>query len=316
MKIALTLCVAFLLGAPHFDVDAAPGTTPTAPFVVRGTVATNRLGQAPSAFLRSIPTLQGSVGGTEQVLTPDIAAAVAKILLDDRTWVGRPGIYDAQTPSLPFHPTVQFTLTRDLTTPQLREMQINIDPVSQQLNTEAMGFPMSYGFEQFTSYAVNAPQVTALLKKAFPQNTQIQALSSSPPPEAKTDPAIPQDVRARIAALRPGMTRADLLKLFRTEGGLYSRFQRTYLYRRDRITVPIHTETLADGTVMHQSRNIGEFIKINAEFLPHGAHLKWIDGAGVLIDPNELSRFSGSSEKPDDVIVRLSKPYVGMEDID
>ncbi|MBI5688279.1 MAG: hypothetical protein HZC54_24670 [Verrucomicrobia bacterium] len=32
--------------------------------------------------------------------------------------------------------------------------------------------------------------------------------------------------------VRPGMTRADLLKVFRSEGGVYQRTQRHFVYRR------------------------------------------------------------------------------------
>ncbi len=39
-------------------------------------------------------------------------------------------------------------------------------------------------------------------------------------------------VMRSILAVKPGATRKDLLKLFTTEGGLSSRTQRTYVYKR------------------------------------------------------------------------------------
>jgi hypothetical protein len=37
-------------------------------------------------------------------------------------------------------------------------------------------------------------------------------------------------VMRRIARIEPGMKRQDLLRVFTTEGGLSTRFQRTYVY--------------------------------------------------------------------------------------
>jgi len=58
------------------------------------------------------------------------------------------------------------------------------------------------------------------------------------PPALANAPAIPGDhaawvlqVLARIQTIKPGMTRADLLKVFTTEGGIFTREQRTYVSR-------------------------------------------------------------------------------------
>ena len=40
------------------------------------------------------------------------------------------------------------------------------------------------------------------------------------------------DVLKQCETIKPGMTRADLSKLFTTEGGLYTAKHRTYVYRR------------------------------------------------------------------------------------
>jgi hypothetical protein len=39
------------------------------------------------------------------------------------------------------------------------------------------------------------------------------------------------DVLLRVATVKPGMTRGELLKIFTEEGGMYTRWQHTYVYR-------------------------------------------------------------------------------------
>jgi hypothetical protein len=157
--------------------------------------------------------------------------------------------------------------------------------------------------------------MNALLKTTFPNDPQIQklvakSLSSSPVPAS-----IPAEVREKIAALQPGMTRADLLKLFGTEGGISSRFRRTYVFREATIPETIFEKQVVLGVLIGQPRRITEYIKVNAQFAPREAHLKWINGVGILINPRE-EFLSGDAEQPNDIIVRISPPYVGPMTLD
>jgi hypothetical protein len=80
----------------------------------------------------------------------------------------------------------------------------------------------------------------------------------------------------RMEAIKPGMTRADLLKVFRTEGGLSTRLLRTFV-----------------------SRDCPYF-KVDVEF--RAAAPPDIDNTG----------FVTSVEDNRDIIVKVSKPYMQL----
>ena len=77
-----------------------------------------------------------------------------------------------------------------------------------------------------------------------------------------------------IQKVKVGMTRADLLKVFTTEGGLSTGLSRTYVYREC------------------------PYIKIDVEFEPVGRPAHDADGRVTLV------------EADGDVIKRISKPYL------
>jgi len=77
-----------------------------------------------------------------------------------------------------------------------------------------------------------------------------------------------------MQTVKVGMTRADLLKVFTTEGGLSSGLNRTYVYRQ----CPL--------------------IKVDVEFEPVGRPARDGEGRVTLIEANE------------DVIKKVSKPYL------
>src|ERR1700704_3133061 len=74
--------------------------------------------------------------------------------------------------------------------------------------------------------------------------------------------------------IKVGMTRADLLKVFTTEGGLSTGLNRTYVYRDC------------------------SYIKVDVEFEAVGRPARGADGRVTPIEANE------------DVIKRISKPYL------
>jgi hypothetical protein len=82
------------------------------------------------------------------------------------------------------------------------------------------------------------------------------------------------DVLKRMQTVKVGMTRADLLKIFGTEGGLSTGLQRTYV-----------------------SRDCPYF-KIDVEFKAVGRPSRDGDGRVTLIEANQ------------DVIVKISRPYL------
>jgi hypothetical protein len=74
--------------------------------------------------------------------------------------------------------------------------------------------------------------------------------------------------------IKVGMTRADLLKVFTTEGGLSTGLNRTYVYREC------------------------SYIKVDVEFQPVGRPARDTDGRVTLVEANG------------DVIKKISKPYL------
>jgi hypothetical protein len=81
-----------------------------------------------------------------------------------------------------------------------------------------------------------------------------------------------------MQTIKVGMTRAELMKVFTTEGGLSSALSRTYVYR----------ECL--------------YFKVDVEFKPVGPP---ISGGRV-----------GMTEAKDDVIMKISKPYLDWSNVD
>ena len=83
-----------------------------------------------------------------------------------------------------------------------------------------------------------------------------------------------------IQKIKVGMTRADLLKVFTTEGGLSAGLTRTYVYREC------------------------FYIKVDVEFEPARRPARNADGRVTLV------------ESEDDVIRKISKPYLAWMVID
>lgn len=83
-----------------------------------------------------------------------------------------------------------------------------------------------------------------------------------------------------IQSIKVGMTRADLLRVFTTEGGLSTGLNRTYVYRE----CPL--------------------IKVDVEFEPVGRPARDVEGRVTL------------SEADEDVIKKISKPYLEWSIVD
>ena len=78
-------------------------------------------------------------------------------------------------------------------------------------------------------------------------------------------------VMRSIATIKPGMTRKDLLRVFKQEGGLSTRIRKSYVYKHC------------------------PYIKVDVEFSP-----------ATDIDANQ----DAATEHPEDRIVRVSRPYL------
>ena len=83
-----------------------------------------------------------------------------------------------------------------------------------------------------------------------------------------------------MQTIKVGMTRADLLKVFTTEGGLSTGLNRTYVFR---------------GCA---------FIKVDVEFDPVGRPARDREGRVTLVEADE------------DVIKKISKPYLDRSVLD
>ena len=103
----------------------------------------------------------------------------------------------------------------------------------------------------------------------------VSAQSSQSPPEAQEQAAWVAQSLKEMQTVKAGMTRADLLKVFTTEGGLSTGLNRTFVYRKCRL------------------------IKVDVEFEPVGRPARDDKGRVTLIEANE------------DVIRKVSKPYLG-----
>src|SRR5690242_755070 len=84
----------------------------------------------------------------------------------------------------------------------------------------------------------------------------------------------------RMQTVKPGMTRADLLKVFTTEGGISTRLSRTYVYREC------------------------PYFKVDVEFEAVGMPARDADGRVTLIESGH------------DIIKKISRPYLEFSEMD
>ena len=108
----------------------------------------------------------------------------------------------------------------------------------------------------------------------------VSAQSIQSLPEAQEQAAWVAQSLKEMQTVKAGMTRADLLKVFTTEGGLSTGLNRTFVYRKCRL------------------------IKVDVEFEPIGRPARDAKGRVTLIEANE------------DVIRKVSRPYLEWGVID
>ena len=160
------------------------------------------------------------------------------------------------------------------------------------------------------------PKVVKLLRAVDPDGPGLNmALVTVPPPLPDTE-NVPASVLTRIATLKPGMTRADVMRLFTTEGGISTTYWNHYLYCN---TVPLPGKpsdpmmVSFPGKPSDPKQILGGFIKVNVDFAPQDADIDWLGGRGFWLHQNDY----GSQHKtpnywgnPNDIVLNVSPPYV------
>jgi hypothetical protein len=154
------------------------------------------------------------------------------------------------------------------------------------------------------NYLPVLPKVIRLLHAADPDDHSLSAFHPLATPK-RIAKGIPAPALARIAAIKPGMTRADVLRVFTTEGGLSTTYRNHYVYR-DYGLAGVGSR---DGLVAVS----GKLIKVNIDFAPRDADIVWLNGCGFWLHQSDYRSHPGQPRlngQPDDVILRVSPPYL------
>lgn len=154
------------------------------------------------------------------------------------------------------------------------------------------------------NYLPVLPKMIRLLQALDPSDRSLSAFHPllSPVPAAK---GIPAAALARIATIKPGMTRADVLHVFTTEGGISTTYWNHYVYR----DYGLSTTGRRDGLVTVD----GQLIKVNIDFAPRDADIVWLNGRGFWLHQGDYGKHhkpAGFEGQPDDIILRVSPPYL------
>lgn len=154
------------------------------------------------------------------------------------------------------------------------------------------------------NYLPVLPKVVRLLQAADPADHSLSTFHPLPPPVSAIK-GIPASALARIATLKPGMTRADVMHIFTTEGGLCGTYWSHYVYRDYGLSMTGR----GDGLVTVS----GELIKVNIDFAPHDAGIVWFNKRGFRLHQSSYPSRPGQPSiygQPDDIILRVSSPYL------
>ena len=148
------------------------------------------------------------------------------------------------------------------------------------------------------------PKVVNLLRAVDPDGPGLNiALVTAP--SASSTQGIPSFVLTRIATLKPGMTRADVLHLFATEGGVFTDYWNHYVYRSGVPSKPGQQDAMLDVP--------GGFVKVNVDFAPPDADIDWVNGRGFWLGKSQYrpsrNQF-GFSGNPDDIVLKVSPVYI------
>lgn len=164
------------------------------------------------------------------------------------------------------------------------------------------------------NYLPVLPEVAALFQAVDPGDPGPNSVLVKVPPPLPSTEAIPFSVLARIATLKPGMTRADVLRLFTTEGGLSTPYWNHYVYRYASVDMATDAKAPNASPVV-----LDELIKANIDFAPPDADIVWLGGRGFWLGQAQyqasLNRIS-QYENPNDIVLKVSAPYLQYSIID
>lgn len=165
-----------------------------------------------------------------------------------------------------------------------------------------------YGGRSVTAnYLPVLPKVLRLLRSLDPSDRSLESFRPSSPPVPVVT-GIPASALARIATLKPGMTRADVLYMFTTEGGLFQTYWNHYVYQDYGLTTVGRRSGLTSVS--------GALIKVNIDFAPRDADIVWLNGRGFWLHQSDYQKHPAPTSfdgRPDDTILRVSPPYLEHE---
>lgn len=160
------------------------------------------------------------------------------------------------------------------------------------------------------NYLPVLPEVVKLLRAIDPYDPGLNmALVKAPPPLPGVK-GVPASVLARIATLKPGMTRASVLYLFTPSGGLFATYSSRYVYR---------SAISFTGASSAPLEVPGGTVQVNIDLAPHDADVVWLAGRGFWLGQSEYERqhttahYSGLSG---DIILRVSAPFIDYMAVD
>ncbi len=154
------------------------------------------------------------------------------------------------------------------------------------------------------NYLPVLPKMVRLLQSADPDDHSLSTFHPLPSPVPVVK-GIPASALARIATIKLGMTRADVLHVFTTEGGQYTTYWNHYVYRDYGLS--------GTGSRNGFVRVNGELIKVNVDFAPRDADIVWLNGRGFWLHQSNYRSRPGQPSlngQPDDIILRVSPPYL------
>ena len=291
MKLLLLLSVLLMSSS----VFAAP---PSSTAHVPGDLARDRLSKMAPMLLSASRV---SVGGLDQrALSPAHAKAVlatlSDLVLDDALYVkdaeSKPMVYSVPDQSTP-KTVVVGLLEKSVTICIWRTrpvITITLFGGSQQIIADYLPvLPKVIRLFQAIDSSDPGPNFAPVMVQVSPPSTT----------------GIPASVLTHIATLKPGMTRADVLRMFTTEGGLSSTYWNHYVYRSGIPSKLGHPDDMLQVA--------GGLVKVDVNFAPCDADIDWIDGQGFWLQKDDYesrhspARYDGL---PSDIILSVSLPYV------
>lgn len=305
MKLFLFLLL--LLSSPGVSAAPLPDifATPPAPAPPRllphlpGDLARDRLERMSKVLLSSDTVAVAQIGQPESPLSPARAKAVlaslSDLVLDDALYVGNTD-YDGRDKS--------------------RAVVLQIGEFGHQVQVSVgrdkplLTITREDGVQWVTAnYLPVVPKVVKLLRAIDPDDPGPNMTLVKAPPLPSTK-GVPPSVLTRIATLKPGMTRADVLHQFTPNGGLSSTYSSRYVYRK------VISSTGKSSAPLEVP---GGTVQVNIDFAPQDADILWLDGRGLWLHQSEYeSQHTAAhySELPSDIVLRVSAPFVGYMAVD